>query len=231
MFTVASYNIRKSVGLDWRRRPERILDVLGEIGADIVALQEVDRRFGTRVSSLSAEAILENTPYRVVRFGARPQSMGWHGNVILVRKDLEVADHKSLILPCLEPRGAVMADIIAEGFKVRIVGLHLGLMGRWRIRQARAVLDELRSLELRLPTVIMGDLNEWNTEGGSLKHFAEEHHVVAPGPSFHSSKPVLSFDRIITSLDLNVLESGVHASETARRASDHLPVWARLAFA
>lgn len=231
MFTVASYNIRKSVGLDWQRRPERILEVLGEVDADIVALQEVDRRFGTRVSSLSAEAILANTPYRVVRFGERPQSLGWHGNVLLVRQDLKVAHHKSLVLPCLEPRGAVMADIIAEGYKVRIVGLHLGLMGRWRVRQARAVLDQLRALEHRLPTVIMGDLNEWNTEGGSLKHFAREHHVVEPGPSFHSSKPVLSFDRIITSLDLNVLASGVHRSETARRASDHLPVWARLAFA
>ena len=49
---VASYNIRKAVGLDWRRRPARVLDVLNEIGADIVALQEVDRRFGSRISAL-----------------------------------------------------------------------------------------------------------------------------------------------------------------------------------
>ena len=48
MLSVASYNIRKSVGTDWRRQPDRILEVLGEIDADVVALQEVDRRFGRR---------------------------------------------------------------------------------------------------------------------------------------------------------------------------------------
>ncbi|MGE3746289.1 MAG: endonuclease/exonuclease/phosphatase family protein, partial [Sphingomonadaceae bacterium] len=50
--SVASYNIRKAIGLDRRRRPERILDVIAELDADIVALQEADRRFGARVSAL-----------------------------------------------------------------------------------------------------------------------------------------------------------------------------------
>ena len=40
MITVASYNIRKGLGTDRRRRPDRVLDVLHEIGADIVTLQE-----------------------------------------------------------------------------------------------------------------------------------------------------------------------------------------------
>jgi endonuclease/exonuclease/phosphatase family metal-dependent hydrolase len=52
--------------------------------------------------------------------------------------------------------------------------------------------------------------------------------VIAPGPSFHSSRPVLNFDRIITTMDIEVTASGVHTSETARKGSDHLPVWARL---
>ncbi|MEP0560820.1 MAG: endonuclease, partial [Qipengyuania citrea] len=38
--TFASYNIHKGVGLDRKRDPERILSVLHEIDADIVALQE-----------------------------------------------------------------------------------------------------------------------------------------------------------------------------------------------
>ena len=44
----ASYNIHKAVGTDGRRDPDRILSVLHELGADVVALQEVDRRFGRR---------------------------------------------------------------------------------------------------------------------------------------------------------------------------------------
>lgn len=228
MFSVASYNIRKSVGTDRRRQPDRILEVLGEINADIVALQEVDRRFGQRASSLSVENILKQTDYEPVRFGARPTSLGWHGNTILVRKGSEVLAHRRLTLPALEPRGAVMADIRFNGATLRVIGMHLGLVGLWRTRQARAVLDQLHKLEEKLPTIIMGDLNQWTTEGGCLAHFAEDHHVIAPGPSFHSSRPLLSLDRIITSLDLDVEAAGVHISPQAKLGSDHLPVWARL---
>lgn len=228
MISVASYNIRKSVGTDRRRQPDRILEVLGEIDADIVALQEVDRRFGARTSSLSVENILRDTAYEAVRFGTRPTSLGWHGNTILVRKGIEVVTHRRLTLPALEPRGAVLADLRVNGATLRVIGMHLGLVGLWRVRQARTVLDHLHELEEKLPTVIMGDLNQWTTEGGCLAHFAENHHVIAPGPSFHSSRPLLSLDRIITDLDLDVEAAGVHMSSKARMASDHLPVWARL---
>src|SRR3954451_21449847 len=62
----ASYNIRKAVGLDWRRRPARVLGVLNEIGADIVALQEVDRRFGSRVAALDPALIEAETDYQAI---------------------------------------------------------------------------------------------------------------------------------------------------------------------
>lgn len=228
MLSVASYNIRKSVGTDWRRQPDRILEVIGEIDADIVALQEVDRRFGRRTSSLSVERIAEATDYFPVRFGARPTSLGWHGNTILVRKAGKVLLHRQLHLPALEPRGAVMADIEINGIVVRVIGMHLGLVGLWRKRQALAVLKHLEALEEKLPTVIMGDLNQWTTEGGALAHFAQTHNVIAPGPSFHSTRPVLPLDRIITDLDFVVESAGVHNSAQARLGSDHLPVWAKL---
>ena len=46
MIRVASYNMRKAIGTDRKRRPERTIDVLNELDADVVALQEADRRFG-----------------------------------------------------------------------------------------------------------------------------------------------------------------------------------------
>ena len=61
MIRVASYNIQKSIGTDFRRQPNRILDVLVELDADIIALQEVDRRFGERVTSLTPESIAAAT--------------------------------------------------------------------------------------------------------------------------------------------------------------------------
>lgn len=45
---VASYNIHKGVGLDRQRDPDRIMTILREIDADVIALQEADRRFGLR---------------------------------------------------------------------------------------------------------------------------------------------------------------------------------------
>lgn len=231
MLKVASYNIRKSVGTDWRREPERILKILTEIDADVVALQEVDRRFGLRTSSLAAAFISEASPYVPVRFGRRPDSLGWHGNAILVRKGVEIQQRRRIVLPALEPRGAVLADVTVAGFTLRVIGLHLGLVGLWRTRQAQRVLTYLERLQGDLPTVIMGDLNQWTTEGGSLARFALDHNVIAPGPSFHSTRPLLALDRIITSRDFRVDAAGVHKTPLSRLGSDHLPVWACLELA
>ncbi len=40
-FRVVTYNVHKCRGLDRRVRPARIVDVLREVNADIIALQEV----------------------------------------------------------------------------------------------------------------------------------------------------------------------------------------------
>ncbi|MEC7399127.1 MAG: endonuclease/exonuclease/phosphatase family protein, partial [Pseudomonadota bacterium] len=77
--TFASYNIHKAVGVDRRRDPERIIAVLREVDADIIALQEADLRLGDRASVLP-KALLDDTPWRVVPVAKRPRSIGWHGN-------------------------------------------------------------------------------------------------------------------------------------------------------
>jgi endonuclease/exonuclease/phosphatase family metal-dependent hydrolase len=228
MIKVASYNIRKSLGTDRKRSPDRILKILEELDADIIALQEVDRRFGERVTTLSPERIVDLTRYTPVRFGIREQSLGWHGNVLLVKKAAQVRGQQRIDLPAFEPRGAVMADIDIHGQAVRVVGMHLGLTGGYRVKQAQAVVAYLEKLEGRMPTVIMGDLNQWSEDGGCLAQFAVHHNVIAPGPSFHARAPMLKLDRIITSRDIRLEATGVHHSALARTGSDHLPVWATL---
>jgi endonuclease/exonuclease/phosphatase family metal-dependent hydrolase len=52
--------------------------------------------------------------------------------------------------------------------------------------------------------------------------------IVAPGPSFHARRPMAVLDRLFVDHALTVEEGGVHDSELARVASDHLPVWARV---
>lgn len=228
MILVASYNMRKAIGTDRRRRPERILEVLNEVGADVVALQEADRRFGERQSALPLHMIEEHSDYKPVPFESRSGSIGWHGNAILVRKDAQVLHHEMLHIPSLEPRGAVMADIAWNGDRMRVVGMHLDLSGLWRRRQAHAILHHLDRREEKLPAILMGDLNEWSAAGGCLRDFAHHHDFADCGRSFHARRPVAQLDRIMVSRGVEILDSGAHHSATARKASDHLPIWARV---
>jgi endonuclease/exonuclease/phosphatase family metal-dependent hydrolase len=225
---VASYNIHKAVGLDRRRNPERIMACLREIDADVIALQEVDRRFGRRESALPLQ-LIEESPWKAVPLDTRPDSIGWHGNALLVRKGMAVTNAAAVPLPTLEPRGAVTAEVQIGAARLRIVAMHLDLSGIRRRHQVRTIVDHARTLSPDQPLVMMGDLNDWAEHSSALRQFDGDLHVLRPGNSFHSRRPVAALDRIIISGRIGVEECGVHHSALAARASDHLPVWARLA--
>ena len=250
--TVASYNMRKAIGVDRRRNPQRVLDVLHEIDADVVALQEADKRFGGRGSAVPHELIDDHGVYRPVYLGVRNRRMldrlpakgrahaerilrikgrniGWHGNALLVKRHIGVIDVAVLELPTLEPRGAIMAELLLEGDRaLRVVGMHLDLSGLWRRRQLRAILDAIAERAQKMPTVLMGDTNEWRESAGCLQDLDDGYCIAPTGPSFHARHPVAALDRIIVDRELKIDAAGVHMSSAARRASDHLPIWARL---
>jgi endonuclease/exonuclease/phosphatase family metal-dependent hydrolase len=227
MIRVASYNIHKGVGTDRQRRPERIIEVLREIDADVIALQEADLRFGARARVIPPH-LLDEGGWKTVPVGLRAASMGWHGNALLVRASATIVDCEPIHLPALEPRGAVAADIRIDGVMLRVVGMHLDLSGLWRRRQAAAILSHVACSAQQHPTVLMGDLNEWSRASGCLRDFTRDHRDVPTAPSFHARHPVARLDRIMVSPQWRVAGAGAHASLTARRASDHLPIWADL---
>ncbi|MFP5329912.1 MAG: endonuclease/exonuclease/phosphatase family protein [Alphaproteobacteria bacterium] len=240
--------MRKAIGLDRRRDPHRVLKVLHEIDADVVALQEADKRFGGRASALPHELIDSHSHYKPVSLGVRhkrplekarrkaerllkvdTRNIGWHGNALLVKSGVGILDCAALELPTLEPRGAVMAELLLPGERpLRVVGMHLDLSGLWRRRQLRAILEAIESRPQRMPTVLMGDTNEWRVAGGCLKHLPAGFRIAPTGPSFHARHPLAALDRIIVDSDVRIESAGVHMSPAAKRASDHLPVWARL---
>jgi endonuclease/exonuclease/phosphatase family metal-dependent hydrolase len=245
--TLASYNMHKAVGLDGRRDPHRVLRVLQEIDADVVALQEADKRIGGRGSTVPHELIDSHGIYKPVHLGVRhkrvlekarqradrllrvnTRNIGWHGNAILVKAHIGLLDCAALELPTLEPRGAVMAELLVGDQPLRVIGMHLDLSGLWRRRQMRAILETVAARPQKMPTVLMGDTNEWRTTAGCLKELEPEFHLAPTGPSFHARHPVAQLDRIIVHRDLSIEAAGVHMSPVARRASDHLPIWARL---
>ncbi|WP_346913902.1 endonuclease/exonuclease/phosphatase family protein [uncultured Roseibium sp.] len=228
MLKIGSYNIQKSIGMDARRRPERTLKVISEMDCDVIALQEADKRFGPREATLRPEMIAELTDYKPVPLAIREGSIGWHGNAILVRRSINILDFRRLELPTLEPRGAVMADLKVNGQQIRVAAMHLSVVATYRKRQIASVMTQLHARPYDLPTILVGDLNEWWDTAKSLKMFNPHFEVTTPGRSFPSPMPVASLDRIITSPEFTVQGTGVHRSETARIASDHLPVWASL---
>jgi endonuclease/exonuclease/phosphatase family metal-dependent hydrolase len=228
MVRVATYNIRKCVGLDWRRRPERVVEVLSEVKPQVVALQEADRRFGDRRGTLPVEHLAGASGLRVVFPADSGGSHGFHGNAILVGGDVEVRKVDRLVLPCLEPRGALVADLHVAGVHMRVVAVHFGLHAASRAAQADTVLAMLKQRQDGAAEVVLGDFNQWRDEGGSIGILSERLKPAPARPSFHTSRPVAPVDRILVGPDLRIAAHGVHVSALARRASDHLPVWADL---
>lgn len=222
--TFASYNIHKAVGVDGKRDPDRIIRVLHELDADVVALQEADRRFGERESVLP-RALLEEAQWQVVPVAERARSIGWHGNALLVRRGIDVLDSDRISLPALEPRGAVRAQLELYGRGFCVAGMHLDLSGLLRRRQIGTVCQAMDGVGA---CVLLGDLNEWSLRGGSLRAFGDKWQVLAPGRSFPGSRPLAQLDRLIHSRHWRVEECQVHHSALAVTASDHLPVKASL---
>lgn len=224
--TFASYNIHKGVGLDGRRDPLRILDVVEELAADVVALQEVDIRFGNRQSVLDLRDI-EERGWQVAAVPTKPASMGWHGNALLVRRSIEVAQVEAERLPQLEPRGAVRARLVAGGQSICVTGMHLDLSGLLRKRQFAHLCNASRAPGL--PAVMLGDCNEWLRPIGGDRGLAAHWQMVEPGKSFPARRPLLALDRVMHTPHWRLASAIVHSSPLARQASDHLPIVVRLA--
>ena len=225
---IASYNIHKCRGMDGRFRPDRITRVIAEIGADVVAIQEIDRKFGKRGSGLDAETILQETGMRLLGQSDVAYRLGWHGNALLVRGEPKSYRRSRLKLPGFEPRGAIIAELdLGEG-EFRLIAAHLGLLRLSRIDQARTLLAAFEDLP-PMPTVLLGDFNEWRRNRRSSLGVLEPRFGVPPAVlSFPSRRPIFSLDRILGWPDGLITEVAAHNTPLARKSSDHLPLTAEM---
>jgi endonuclease/exonuclease/phosphatase family metal-dependent hydrolase len=225
---IASYNVHKCVGVDRKFDPYRIKEVIKEIGADIIALQEADTRFGERRGLLDLDWLERETGLLPVPVSGFAKAHGWHGNVVFFREGL-VRDVHQVRLPGLEPRGALIAELeLKGGSALRIIAAHLGLLHRSRHQQTRMIIDLLQSREEQ-PTVLMGDLNEWRLgDRSSLNTLSSIFGLPPAVPSFPSRLPVLALDRIMANRPELLDPVEAHDSPLARLASDHLPIKARI---
>jgi endonuclease/exonuclease/phosphatase family metal-dependent hydrolase len=225
---IASYNIHKCRGVDGLVQPERIVGVVKELNADVVALQEVDHRIGTRTGLLDPELIERETGLKLLVQSDVVDGHGWHGNALLVR-GTPIHYHRSRIhLPGIEPRGAVFAELdLGEGM-FRVIAVHLGLLRRSRVQQVNAILDQFLSMA-PMPTLMLGDFNEWRRVRRSALAVLEPVFGFQPAtPSFPSRLPMLPMDRILDWPRGLITNFAIHSSPLAKVASDHLPLVAEV---
>lgn len=218
---LASYNIHGAIGTDGCLNPERILGVLRELQADVIALQEVESGVEGReiLAYLAGE-----TGFYPVTGPTLWREAGHYGNALLARWPVLDERRLDLSFRAREPRGALSATIACPA-RLQIVTTHLGLWPPERRYQVRCLLN-LFDMERVMPAILMGDINEWLLWGKPLR-WLHAYFTATPAPAtFPSRFPLFSLDRIWVRPRRALLEIGVHASRLARRASDHLPITA-----
>jgi len=226
-----SYNIHKGVGgSDRRYRLERILDVIAAEEADLVCLQEVDynvhrSRYHDQPAMIADRLESEAHLYQL----NVPHKDGGYGNLVLGRWPFRVHHNVSLRLQGRKPRGAQLVVVETPYGPLHLVNWHLGLAERERRWQVNHLLrHHLFQESAHLPTVIVGDYNDWRNSLG--KHgFHKDSFVQATAPSrkfrsFPAFLALASLDKCYYRGELCIEDSRIVRTRLARRASDHLPL-------
>jgi endonuclease/exonuclease/phosphatase family metal-dependent hydrolase len=233
---IATYNVHKCRGLDGRVRPERIAEVLGEIDADILALQEVisapDRRGGEDHAGWLAEEMgLKFVLGETRRRNGRP-----YGNLLLSRYSIRAVANYDISAPGREPRGCLRVDLgMDHNTVLHVFNVHLGTSYFERRHQARRLIGPsiLGHPWLHGPRIVLGDFNEW-TKGLATRLLAarlktvniREH--IGRRRTYPGVLPLLNLDHIYFDKYFEVKKLELHRTPTALVASDHLPLVAEL---
>lgn len=219
---IATYNIHRGRGLDGRASIQRILDILRQIDADVVGVQEI---YEAQAEYLARELSMRLVTGTTVR---RPD--GACGNAILTRLGLQGVATFDLSVESREARGGIRAELDFNGRTFHVLNVHLGLRQRERATQVqwlveRHVLGDLRSS----PRIVIGDLNEW-FPGRVGRTLRREFTSLRSRRTHPALLPLWSLDRIYWDQAFHGESLRVHRSRMARVASDHLPLVATLRF-
>ena len=222
---VATYNIHACVGTDGQHDPDRIAAVIGELDADIVALQEFTYPAEVAIDSRMPVTLTMSHPHECV-LGPTRQAVGrCFGNAVLTRHRVVDVHRFDLSVRGREARGAIATTVDVRGTIVHVLAAHLGLRVDERRFQVRQILDYLDSVRHSF-VVVLGDFNDW-LPGRSVVHVLDDRLGRPPRPaSFPVQWPIVALDRIWVNPLSALRRVLTHATPTARQASDHFPVFA-----
>ena len=223
---VSTWNIHGCIGHDRVFAPERSLAIIGELDADILALQEVDS-LPSRSSGLDTFSFfrsktgLESFEARV--FGGEE---GHYGHMVLSRWPILHGRTHDVSTARREPRMVIDVAIDAPCGQVRVLAAHLGLGVMERRYQIRTLVRILETAPTDA-TIILGDFNEVRRRGLAHRAFSRRFDCTTTWATFPAHRPLLPLDRIWCSAPLAMKRNWLHLP--ARYVSDHLPLVAELA--
>lgn len=238
---VGTYNIHSCLDTSNVFDMEKIARVLEAFAPDTVALQEVDAN-QTRTGGIhQAEWLARRLKMNYRFYPLVQKGVGQYGLAILSKISMQKI--KLAPLPSLwrkkprEVRGAMWVLLQTPLGPVHFINTHLGLNGRERLLQIDALLGEdwLGGLAADDPIIFCGDFNAGRRSLVYRQVCARYMDVQgsvfnkkAPKPTFFSFFPIWCLDYIFISPHFKPLRVAVPSAPAARKASDHLPVFAEL---
>lgn len=227
-----SYNIHKGIGgRDRRYRLERAIEVVEQENPDLICLQEVDRNVRrTRHDDQPLRFVESFRPAAHMYQLNVKLKEGGYGNLVLSRWPLRSHHQISIRLGQRKPRGAQLCVVETPEGPLHLIHWHLGLNEKERHWQAAHLLQHALFREGRdLPTLIVGDFNDWRNTLGRKGALGLEgfHQVTAPLSRFRSFPaylPMTALDKAYTRGPIAVRHARIARSRIARDASDHLPL-------
>ena len=229
---VATYNIHKCIGIDRRYSPERIVEVLRETGADVVALQEVVCHSNLRERDHQARFIAESLEMNYCVGENRLHKGGDYGNATLSRFPIREFHNYDITVMRREPRGCLVTSIEpSEQAGFQFLNLHMGTSFFERRQQARRLVNShgLSTPEPNGRRIIAGDFNEWTT-GLTTKLLKTKYRCVdsklhlGTSRTFPGIMPLVHLDHIYFDNGFDLIGATVHKTRASLVASDHLPI-------
>jgi endonuclease/exonuclease/phosphatase family metal-dependent hydrolase len=229
---IVTYNIHGCRGLDRRCSPARIAEVLAEIDADVIALQEVHVIEDGRPDAHQARFIADALGMDVQLGANRTHRGGVYGNAVLSRHPFRGGRNYDLSVPGRERRGCMRADVALPGGGLLFVfNLHLGTAAWERRAQGRRLLEAgiVDNLQLAGPRVVLGDFNDWRAELGpgllaARLNSLDVQAFLRRRRTYPGLLPVTHLDHMYFDDALQLEGVVLHRTRKAVLSSDHLPL-------
>jgi endonuclease/exonuclease/phosphatase family metal-dependent hydrolase len=213
--------------MDRRVVPSRIIDVLREIDADVIALQEV---IGAGpVGAGQAEEIGAGLGMGWVMNCVRSLRQHQFGNVVLSRYPIVHHSQYDLSWRTCEPRNCQRADLDIDGQTLHVYNVHLGTAVLERRYQAGRLASFVHDRRVTGPKVILGDFNEW-MKGLATKTLSSLFESVDISQHLKRRRtypglfPVVHLDHIYYDGKVEVVSVEMPRTRLSLMASDHLPL-------